>query len=194
MINFYNIEVNLKEKLYNFYEWNDNDKIIKLSIIKAFLVDDNTYDCILSMKIKVEENFLNKIKEFEYTCIFCNYVDSVCVKFNKNGTIRLISKILLEDEILIINKMSDKKVFKLKYEFTNGKNNYSYNTREEDKIIKDINKYIDNLKNEEIINYLYYEWFNIKIDDNKYEKLKKVINGKFCDKHIKIHEIIKLLV
>ena len=39
----YNIKVNLKNELINFYEWNKMDKITILKKVPVFKVNDNVY-------------------------------------------------------------------------------------------------------------------------------------------------------
>ena len=87
----YNIKVNLKNKLYNFYEW--DSEITCINRIKIYLVDDTTYNDIINMNAKVDNTFLNELKTFDNMCLFTNDIDVVCIKFNNNGCIDLISKL-----------------------------------------------------------------------------------------------------
>ena len=43
----YNIKVNLKNELINFYEWNKMDKITILKKVPVFKVNDNVYENII---------------------------------------------------------------------------------------------------------------------------------------------------
>ena len=56
----YNIEVNLKEKLINFYEWNSSDILTKVDRIPLYLVNTKDYIHILNMNIKLnKERYLS---------------------------------------------------------------------------------------------------------------------------------------
>ena len=57
----YNIKVNLKNELINFYEWNKMDKITILKKVPVFKVNDNVYENIISGRVKVNDTFLDKI-------------------------------------------------------------------------------------------------------------------------------------
>ena len=57
----YNIKVNLKNELINFYEWNKMDKITILKKVPVFKVNDNVYENIISGIVKVNDTFLDKI-------------------------------------------------------------------------------------------------------------------------------------
>ena len=58
----YNIKVNLKNNLINFYEWEANDKITTLKKTKIFVINNYDYNNILKMNIKVRKEFLENIE------------------------------------------------------------------------------------------------------------------------------------
>ena len=190
----YNIKVNLKKELINFYEWNSKDRITILDKVNVYVLNDEDYQNILSMNIKVEKEFLNNLYN-KNTCIFVCDIDSVCIKFNSDGTINMISKLDLEEEYDLLDEINLKNKIKLNYNIINKKNNYSFNTRQENEKINYLLEYLDTIKNEEeTINYLYYECFNNKKTNNKYEKLKSTIKGDYSPLHDKIYDLVKLLV
>ena len=191
----YNVGVNLKDKLYNFYEWNSEDIIERFNKLEVFNVDDKTYDDILKMRIKVNKVFIYRIKNNKLTCIFTNDIDTICVRFDMYGEIKQISKLDLEEESEILSEINIKDKYSLEYELIDKSNNYSFNTREEDRIIEYINNYlIDNKNNEELIDYLYSEWFSDNNCKNKYERLINSINSEYSINHKKLFDIIKILV
>lgn len=191
----YNIKVNLKRKLYNFYEWSKKDKIETLNKINIFKVSDSTLKDIINMEIKVNEKFLNNIKNDKKICVFCSDIDSICIRFNNKGIIDLISKLDLEEEREILDETSNYIKYDLKYEKINKSNNYLYITRDEEEKINIIKNYLEiNKDDNNIIDYLYYEWFNdSKNSINKYDKLLKEINNEFSNKHNELYEIIELI-
>lgn len=94
----YNIKVNLKNELINFYEWNKMDKITILKKVPVFKVNDNVYENIISGRVKVNDTFLDKISLSNYTSIFCNDIDTICIKFDNKGKIDKLSKLDLIEE------------------------------------------------------------------------------------------------
>ena len=192
----YNIKVNLQKNLINFYEWNQKDKIITLDKVKYFIVDDKLYQHIVNKEINVDSDFLVKIKNNDYICLFCSDIDIICTKFNKNGEIELISKLLLEEEYDLFDEIDFKNKEEFNYSIVENCNNYSFNTRKENEIVSSLISYIENIKDDnELINYLYYEWFNSnKNCKNKYEKLMNKIKGEYSSSHDKMFDLIKLLV
>ena len=186
----YNIEVNLKEKLINFYEWNSSDILTKVDRIPLYLVNTKDYIHILNMNIKLNK----KINLVNNMCLFTNSVDVICVLFTNDGIIEKISKLKLIDESDILDVISEKNKIELDYKIINKSNNYSFNPRYEENIVNELLEYVKSKKEDNnIIDYLYYEWFSDKKCNNKYEKLIKSINKKHSVKHDKLYKIIELI-
>lgn len=190
----YNIKVNLKDELINFYEWNNTDKIIKLNKVKIYVISYYDYNNVLSMNIKVRKEFLNNIKTDNYICLFTNTIDVVCVSFNKDGIISKISKLDIYEEREVLDELSYKSKTKLLYSKINKNNNYKLITRKEEQIIEKLLSYLNDSKNDtELIDYLYYEWFHNNKSNNKYNDLITEINSEYTEKHNKLYEIIELI-
>lgn len=186
----YNIEVNLKEKLINFYEWNSSDILTKVDRIPLYLVSSKDYIHILNMNIKLNK----KINLVNNMCLFTNSVDVICVMFTNDGIIEKISKLKLIDESDVLDEISEKNKIELDYKIINKSNNYSFNPRYEENIVNELLEYVKSKKEDNnIIDYLYYEWFSDKKCNNKYEKLIKSINKKHSVKHDKLYKIIELI-
>ena len=188
----YNIKVNLKDKLINFYEWESKDKITILKKVPIFKVNDKSYEEIINKKIKIEKDFLNKISLSNNTCIFCGDIDTICIKFNNDGLKDKISKLDLVEEKEILDEMLNKQKSKIKYTIISNENTYSYKTRKEIRIINDIVSYIEKEKNNnDLIDYLYYEWFNKNTNKkDKYVELIKSIKENYTEKHNNFYKII----
>ena len=70
----------------------------------------------------------------------------------------------------------------------------SFNPRYEENIVNELLEYVKSKKEDNnIIDYLYYEWFSDKKCNNKYERLIKSINKKHSVKHDKLYKIIELI-
>lgn len=190
----YNIKINLKKDLINFYEWDNLDKIKILKKVSLYKINNKIYNDIINNVIIVNNNFLKKLDE-NNICIFCTKLDTICIKFNKNGKTDKISKLDLVDERDILDSSIKNKINNFKYKITNTKINYSYNTRNENRIKKYLIKYIENEKNnKELIEYLYYEWFNKeKHEKDTYQKLINSVYEKYNEKHNKLYKIVELI-
>ena len=190
----YNIKVNLKNNLINFYEWESNDKITTLKKAKIFVINNYDYNNILKMNIKIRKEFLKNIELDNLTCLFTNAVDIVCIKFNIDGTISKISKLDLEEEREILDEINYKVKTKILYSKINKENNYKLTTRREQKIKNKLLEFLISSKdNTELIDYLYYEWSGKTSSSNKYDELLSSIKDEYSDKHNKLFKIIELI-
>ena len=190
----YNIRVNLKDELINFYEWPNTDKITKLNKVKIYVINYYDYNNVISMNIKVRKEFLNNLKLDNYICLFTNTIDVVCIKFNKDGTISKISKLDLEEEREVLDELNYKTKTKLLYSKVNKTNNYKLTTRREEKVITKLLNYLNDSKNNtELIDYLYYEWFHNNKSNDKYNDLVTEINSEYTEKHNELFKIIELI-
>lgn len=190
----YNIKVNLKDNLINFYEWEISDKITTLKKVKIFVVNNYDYNNILKMNIKIRKEFIKNIELDNLTCLFTNAVDIVCIKFNIDGTISKISKLDLEEEREVLDEINYKVKTKILYSKINKDNNYKLTTRREESIKNKLLDFLISSKdNTELIDYLYYEWSGKTSSSNKYDELLSSIKNEYSDKHNKLFKIIELI-
>ena len=118
--------------------------IIILGIILLYLSFERK-----DKNIKVTKSFLDNLLTTDYTCIFTTEIDSICVKFDKDGYIKLLSKLLLLEERDILDDLTASNQIVLKYKkLSNKQTNNSEYTRYEkqniDKILNFLNKESDN--------------------------------------------------
>lgn len=190
----YNIKVNLKDNLINFYEWEMTDKITTLKKVKIFVINNYDYNNILKMNIKIRKEFLKNIELDNLICLFTNAVDIVCIKFNTDGTISKISKLDLEEEREVLDETNYKVKTKILYSKINKDNNYKLTTRREENIKNKLLEFLISSKdNTELIDYLYYEWSGKTSSSNKYDELLSSIKNEYSDKHNKLFKIIELI-
>lgn len=190
----YNIKVNLKEYLLNYYEWNEFDDVIRISKIPIYIVSTKDYINLLNMSVKLEKECLNCLELVNNMCLFTNLFDVICVNFAKDGMIDKISKLSLIEEASVLDELKDNNKIKLKYKLINKSNNYKLIPRYENKIINELIEYIESKKEDEkVIDYLYYEWFKNKKCNNKYDSLVKSINKNYSIKHDNFYKIIELI-
>lgn len=167
----YDITLNLRSNLINFYEWSETDDINIYKKIPLFKVDDEQFKQIVNMSVKVSNDFLSSIYiDNNYICIFTTAYDSIACSFNKCGYIDKISKLMLIDEEYLLNTTHNIKKDCIKYSTVDGSNNYSFKTRNENNLLIEIEKYIlKNKENKVEIEYLFMDMYNKK--SNNYIEL-----------------------
>ena len=189
----YDISLNFNNNLYNFYEWDVEDKIVKYKKIPLFKISSDLFDLVVNKKIMVTNEFLNSINiNNEHICVFSTLYDSIATEFNNDGTIGNLSKLQLNDEEYLLDTLHKVKNDVIDYVKCDGKNNYSLNTRKEKQIIDEITEYILNNKNNiKEIEFLFFDLYSIK--SSNYQELIKKIKNENKEKLDYIYKTIKIL-
>ena len=209
MIYIYDIMLNFNDKLYEFFEWNDEDNIFYIRKIPLFRVSDNVLSDIINNKVIISKNFTQEIKNtynfydkdikdnYDLLCLFTNTKIVVGVAI-KNNEIVHISRLLLDEEKEIINVSENLDETFINYKLKNKRNNNSFVlTRYESMVREELLLEIDKLYKEsnfEKLKYYYFEYF-LEIDtniDKMCKKLYESVLNNFNNKHIKLYEIIML--
>ena len=202
---YYDILLNFQDVYCMFYEWDSTDSIDFVKKTPLFHVDNKVYKDILTKKIKVNKEFLERIEDktklkqnnsLKYSCIFGDGKNAIGVEFNEDGEVLYKSSVLLEDEININEFMYSIDLIKLDYEVisTDAKR---CETRQDEKIKRilkvEINSMYEN-KNKSKLKYIYLEWFNKLSDDydEMYENMLKKLDGKLTKKEYEIYNLIKM--
>ena len=173
----YDILLNFQKEFYDFYEWNQNDKLIHIKKIPIFKINDNDYINIKNSLIKIDKNFLLKIfnktemltktktRKLNYLFLISTGYESMGIKLNKNGININKSSLLLNENEEISNIAYNLETTTIKYEIIQKKNKNYLLTRKEQEvqnyILKKLNK-LNKLKKIEILKFLYLECFNKK--------------------------------
>lgn len=196
----YDIYLNLNNILFDFFDWNKNDKIIHVRKIPIFKVNEELLKKIINNSIKVNTDFLKKIYnktelwnekgKIEFCSLFCDYNNIVAIELNEEGISIKKSFLLIDEELEILETVRKLKEIEIEFEIVK-KDKPLIKTRKQ---IKDENFINSELKNIEInkLSYIYYECFG------KYENNKKIIinNIKNLPKNSKtyknLYDILKL--
>ena len=112
---YYDIILNWNENIpYNFYEWNDYDYLELIKKIPLIKIKHKTLVDIWSNNIKINKEFLNNIKDktlvsgknsickIDYACLFTDNKNVIAIEFNNNGESINRSKLLIDDEINVL--------------------------------------------------------------------------------------------
>ena len=209
MLETYDILVNYKKYLYDFYEWDKEDEIKHVKKINAYKVKNDVLIDFMNNDVMVDENFLKEIenktelytnkynKLINYACIlFCKY-EAISFLFDETGKVIGRSKLLYDECDDVINLGKNIENHNINYKIINKLEKNEGFTKKEIKLIKLFSKYIQNLYDDRKIdelNYLYYDCFNI--EPNKYGdylKIKKEILNGNVDTLNKLIELKKVL-
>lgn len=208
MTYIYDVILNFTElRVLEFFEWKENDKIENIKKIPIFRISSEQLYDLINYHIKIEHEFLEKIKNetttyknklyLEYSSLFTDLNRVVGIQFTKDGNIISRSSLLIDEEEDIIIECHTDEEIKLQYERKQKIESNKFYTREEQKRRKYILEeleiiYRNNEKDK--LNYLYKEIYpNKKMSfQNKYQTLKREIENNYSSKYNILYEILKL--
>ena len=204
---FFDLLINLNDtKAYEFYEWEESDEIIHLKKIPIFKISEAVLNLFLTNNIQVDKAFLEKIymqtesykpdSKIEYMALFTTDTSCLILEFDHNGNSLYRSKLLLEEELDLLELVFNLKTTNINYSIINPLN-IDQDARQIKKVNKILTQEIDVLfasGNKDKLKYLYYEVSNKTLDDIKKLKseLLKLIKSDFSNSHLKLYNIIKL--
>ena len=178
MIYIYDIILNFNERLYEFYEWNENDNIEYVKRIPIFKVTNDVFSDLKNNKVVVSNEFINNIYnkcevygnygigKIDYVCLFC-IDDVISIEFNEKGEVIYISDLYIDEKLDILSYVKKLNNTVLEYKKIN-KYKDNLMTRKELSMIKFIKREINLIyksDNLDKLRYIYYECFN-KIEEN----------------------------
>ena len=204
----YDILVNFNSEALEFYEWDKTDNIEHIRRIPLFKINSKTLKDLKNNIVKVNEKFLEKINEktemyinkmidyLKYASIFTDGSDLVVIEFSKSGENILKSMMLIDEAEEVLDESELLNETNIEYDIIKVNNVKQFLTRNQKKILSYLKNEIDQLiknKNFNKLKYLYYEWYDTKIDNMEkiINDLYKIIDIDFSDKHIKFYDLIK---
>ena len=207
----YDITLNLnKNKIYDFYEWKDEDNPEFILKIPVYKVDSDTFLNLKNNDIIVNKNFLNMIEDktetyspnsiniIRYCALFVSDAGVVAIEFDSDGNNYMKSIVSIDEENEIIDAVKNIKYVILEYKIKRKiKNNIKFSTRNEKSIESYMLSKIDEMKQNceySKLKYIFYELYNEKSEDVEriYSKLINVSkndNSKFN----KLNDILNLI-
>ena len=206
---FYDIILNWKESsAYDFFEWNDSDCLELIKKIPLIKVKHKVFLDLVSNDIKIEPEFLatlegktlvsakKDLKKIDYAAIFTDTKNVIAIEFKEDGTSISRSKLLIDDELNVLEVLYGVKETTFNYELLESIKEES-TLRQVKEAKKLILLEINNLyqkKDKDKLKYLYYEYKKENVDDIDYiyENIKSDLNSKFNDNILKLYYIIKL--
>ena len=206
---YYDIILNWNElRAYDFYEWNDFDSLELIKKIPLIKIKHKIFLDLVTHNVKIDVSFLEIIKDktlvsdkkdlkrIEYAALFTDTKNVIAIEFNEKGESISRSKLLVDDELNVLEVIYGFKDTNIDYEIRELLS--TENTLRQEKDAKRLiqveiknlyqNKEIDKLK------YLYYEYKKEKVEDIDYiyENIMHDLNTKFNKEILKLYYIIKL--
>ncbi len=211
MVYIYDVLLNWSDtdKIYEFFEWNNNDVIEHIKKIPLLKIGSNQMNDIVKHVIKIDKNLLNNLcnkceifykrdtEVINYACLFTDGKKVIAIEFDEEGKSCYHSSLLLDEEmeILDISERIDCQV--LKYQILRSYHVDAFFTRQEESrkryLLKELKATYQN-KNYQKLNYLYAEYFDDELDDIDviYKKFLESLKSDFNEKHQHIYQLLKL--
>ncbi len=209
MIYVYDILLNFTDgnRVLEFYEWDNSDFIDHIKRIPLYRVSTKKIDTIINNKIRVDNKFLENIKDrtliyknkksIEYACLFSDGNKVVAVEFNKDGSDICKSFLMLDEEEEVIDETMDLDCYDLKLDILSENNINYFLTRKElfkqNYLVVEINN-LYKRKSIDKFNYLYKEIFGndtLAIKD-RYNRFINDISERYDNKYNSLYDIVRL--
>ena len=206
---YYDIILNWSEKeVYEFYEWNDTDYLELIKKIPLIKIKHKDFLNILMNKIKIPEEMLQELKDktllsskkmiskIEYACLITDGKNVIALEFNKEGKDISRSKLLIDDELGILEIAYNLKESIFIYEMLSPIE-LNLEVRQVKDAVRLITLEINNLyQNNDLakLKYLYYEYKEETKEDIKviYQNIMNDLKNNFNKDLLKLYYIIKL--
>ena len=212
LIYIYDILLNFCDcdEVYDFYEWDINDKVENIKRIKLLHVDKNIFDNLLYYDGIIDKDFLikiyrtcevytsKKVKILDYCSLFSDGERVMAIEFDSNGKPIFKSKLLLDEEEEIAILASNLETFTLNYKINYKTLKNRFFTRNEILIRKYLLKEIEECykkKNYQKLHYLYVEYYDKETTSYQkmYNDLINSMKDSLNDKHYSIYKLLKLM-
>lgn len=199
----YDILLNFKDELYDFYDWNKEDSLIHIRKIPIIKISETDLYNIINYDVKIDLDFFetikNKteiftsknIKKLQYACLLTDSNSIIAIEKNDRKIKK--SSLLIDEELDSLDDTESLKIQSIKYEIISKKSKNEFKTRKQIEIEKFIKKEFSKIKKEEDkLKYIYYDCFGEK--EEKIDKIINIIEDKIDDINIsnKLYKFFKI--
>lgn len=186
----YDILLNFNRQLYDFFEWNINDNIIHVRKIPLYRIDSKSLLEIRDNRIKIEENFLETIKNkteiftnkdldlMTYATLFTDGSSVIAIKFSQDGSSVGKSVLLVDEDVEVLDVSSRLNEVSLHYKVLEPELYVPLRTRKEQRMEKFVLQELRKSQKQhayEKLEYLYFECFGES--ECAIEKILKKLEG-----------------
>ena len=194
----YDILVNFKYPLMEFYDWNSDDDILNIKRIPLIKISSEDLNILKYNKFKLKDitnikgntKIFNDRKKNYTSVIYTDGCEAVAFNFDDKGVSISKSDLLLDEEADILNNSLSLNITNIEYKVLSNDSVDLYKTRNEVKITNYLIDEIDKIDDLDKLKYIYYECFNDYKEVSK-TKFINIIKGKWDDKYYKIYDFFK---
>ncbi len=193
----YDILVNFKYPLIEFYDWDIDDDILNIKRIPLSKICSKDLNILKYHKFKIDisdikglTKIFNDRKKSYTSIIYTDGNEALVFNFNDKGICISKSDLLLDEENDILDNSVSLKETIIKYEILSKDKIDLYKTRNEVKITKYLLNQINKIDDLDKLNYIYFECFNEYKNVSKIKLINR-IKGKWDDKYYKIYDFFK---
>lgn len=196
----YDIYLNFHKNLYDFFDWNKNDKLIHIKMIPIFKTTEDIIKNIINYDIRLEKKYINyvhnkatiwnKPEKYKSYALFCDDNNVIAIEFDDTGKSIAKSSLLINEELEILETTYKLKVKNIEFINLNKVKN-TLKTRKQIKEENFINEELKNIDNRKL-EYIYFECFS-KHEKNKKTIINKLLNlSKNSKTYKNLYNILKL--
>lgn len=160
----YDIVLNFQDKYYEFYEWLKEDKIINVKKIPIYKITNQDYLAFKYNDTNIDPKTLSKKSKI---FLVTNGLEVMGLLIDNDGKIIKRSSLIFEESDDILNDRDEIKKSHLKY-YINHINKPKLISRIAENKSHYINNHLKNIdkqKDEYFLKYLYYDIYNLELDD-----------------------------
>ena len=191
----YDILVNFKYPLMEFYEWNSDDDIENIKRIPFYKIKSNILCDLKYNKFRIKMDDIKGLTKIfnskkTYNALVCtDGNEAIVFKFDNSLICIGKSKLLISEENEILDSSHMVKYTNIDYEIISKDNMVIYKTRKQCMITDYLTRYIDNIEDIDKLNYISYECF---YDYRKVSKSELIsyIRSEWNDKYYEIYDFL----
>lgn len=173
----YDVLLNFKTVLYDFYEWEQVDEITHMRRIPIVKVSKECLGDLKYNRVKIDGSFLQKfrnkaevfqrksVKILEYALIFTDGREALAVHFTK-GENHMKSRLLLDEEEDLLEISKNCSVENISYKIIREIYYNPFHTKKEEEMEKYIYREIEKVTSSDKLEYIYFECFDEKPGKN----------------------------
>lgn len=169
----YDIVLNFQNEYYDFYEWKPTDKVINVKRVPIYKITNNDYLSIKNNEITIDKNTLPKPSKI---FLITSGLEIMGILLDNSGKVIKKSSLIFEESDDILEDKEAIKHANIKYQIDHiNKNKYqSRVNKEKSKYINNYLHTLDKQKDEYLLKYLYYDIYNVEMDniDEIYKNLQ----------------------
>ena len=156
----YDIVLNFQNKYYDFYEWQKNDKIINIKRLPIYKITNKDYLNLKYNDVTIDVNSLPKPSKM---FLVTSGLEVMGLIIDNKGNIIKRSSLIFEESDDILNDRDLIKQIDLKYHINHIHKSRINQTKKQ--YINNCFQNLDKQKDEYFLKYLYYDIYNLELDD-----------------------------